>query len=376
MKKVFYKRVVFWVSMLMISTSIFGCGKKAETDMEMQNNSQTNRVQDETISLENIQQEQENRDSEDQEVPSSSMEVGELSQLSFSINETDSIRNSNLVRFGYLTQAESGRIYYVEFEENAIYAANSDGSEKNLICDDIGTCLQVEGEYLYYKSEQGGIRRVHTENLLIENLVEENTGEFIIKDGRIYVNAPDGFSVYNLDGTGKEVLFEGYEPVMINSAGEDFLFIRTSGTDISMYMKGYLVDYNLSSGELYTVAEKIWYPVVAGSYLSYMDADMGFRQIYNTATGEIADLQIYAESAVSNGTDFYCVDNRADHVCITHWNGESTEIFDEFTIERTENDYLYLSADYLYLLQQYVQDGVTYSDWSCYNLETGERSTL
>lgn len=358
---------------------LVACGKDTEvnTPPEMEGNE---------IPLENhVQTPETNEAAEDaaqenteelNELPSTeTVEFAGLDALHISLSEEASISNSNLARFGYLA-ATDGRIFFAELEENRIYAADYDGNGRTVVCEEAGTCLQVEGEYLYYRSEQGGIRRVHTENLQTENLVEENVGEFVIKDGKMYVNALDGFSVYNLDGTGKEVLFEGYEPVMINSAGEDFLFIRTTGTDVSMYLKGYLVDYNLSSGELYTVAEKIWYPVLAGSYLSYMDTDTGFRQIYNTATGETTDLQIYAESAVSNGTDFYCVDKRAEHVYITRWNSESAEIFDEFTIDRTENDYLYLSSNYLYLLQQYVQDGVTCSDWSYYNLETGERGTL
>ncbi len=300
-----------------------------------------------------------------------------LSSLSFALDKNQSIRNSNLTHFGYLTQAGDGRIYYVKYEEQAIYGANSDGSDPHPICNDTGMYLQEDNGYLYYKSDRGGIIRVKLDDLSMETVIEENTGEFLILNDLLYVNGPDGFAAYQPDGTGKQVLFEGYDPVILNVVGDEILFIRTDSEDISVYMQGGLFSYNTASGELCGIERNIWNPLAAGNTLSYIDGTAGTRMVYHTQTGEYTDLQMYAEPAVSDGTGMYCIKSSDDHSCrIIYWNETETEIFAEVTVDRVENEYLYLSDGYLYLLQQYVQDDVTYFAWSCYSLLTGERGTL
>lgn len=290
----------------------------------------------------------------------------DLEEISFSLNEEESIQNSNLARFGYLTATGDGRIYYTQLDENAIYVANGDGSGQKQICDEAGMCLQVEGDYLYYRSYQGGIRRIHTESFKVETLIEENTGEFIIENGLIYINAPEGFTVYSLDGTKQEVLFDEYEPVLINSSGENVWFMRSSSDDISVFLEGYLMIYNLENKELHTFAENVRFPMLSGSYLSYVDTNTWSRRILDTSTGEQIDLGIYAESAVGNGKDLYFVNNRA----IMHWDGERLVVFQELEKNAGITSYLYLSEEHLYLCQLC---GEYEMNWSCYDLESGER---
>lgn len=290
---------------------------------------------------------------------------GGAEEIAFSLDEEESIRNSNLARFGYLTATDDGRIYYTQLDKNAIYVAKGDGSGQKQICDEAGMCLQVEGDYLYYRSCQGGIRRIHTESYEVETLIEENTGEFIIEDGLIYINAPGGFTVYSLDGIKQEVLFDDYEPVLINSSGEAFWFMRVSGEDISVFLEGYLMMYHMEKEEVCTIAENVRFPLLSGSYLCYVDTNTWSRRILDTGTGEQVDLGIYAESAVGNGKDLYFVNNRA----IMHWDGERLALFQELEKNAGITSYLYLSKEYLYLCQLHGKYGM---NWSCYDLESGE----
>lgn len=290
-------------------------------------------------------------------------------EISFSLNEEESIRNSNLARFGYLTVTEDGRIYYTKLAENAIYVANGDGSGQKQICDEAGMCLQVEGDYLYYRSERGGIRRIHTQSFKVETLIEENTGEFIIKDGIIYVNAPEGFTAYSLDGIKQQVLFDEYEPVLINSSEGSFWFMRSSSKDVTVFLEGYLMTYDPADGEVCTVAENVRFPLLSGTYLSYVDTNTWSRVILDTSTGEQTDLGVFAESAVGSGKDLYFVNNYV----ILHWDGERLEVFDELEDGQNTASYLYLSEEYLYLCRLHGECGM---DWSCYHLESGEKKNF
>ena len=48
---------------------------------------------------------------------------GGTEEIAFSLDEEESIRNSNLARFGYLTATDDGRIYNTQLDKNAIYVA-------------------------------------------------------------------------------------------------------------------------------------------------------------------------------------------------------------------------------------------------------------
>ncbi len=306
-----------------------------------------------------------------------SLEVLDWTELTCYADESVSLRNSNLLNYGYVTYDEEGHIYFTDANRGigGIYVSDYNGENKRQLSEDTGIALQVEGDWLYYKQEGSGIKRIHIETGEAGTVWEGACGEFIVAGGKIYISAPEGFCVIEPDGSNKEILRE-QNPSMVSYVEGDGFWLGNAinDTDASWFWKGYLMGYDEESDKLFLVDQGSMYPLLAGNWLSVLDVETISRQVWNLETEEMFDLKAYAHRAVSDGNYLYYADKKDSFVTIYRWNGEVTE--EIWQVEAVAMEYMYLTPDALYCLPTVVADNKQVQQLWYYDLETGETGII
>lgn len=302
-------------------------------------------------------------------------EIVDWTELACYADEKISLRNSNLLNSGYLTYDEDGRIYFVDMNIGGIFASDRDGKNRRQLSREKATALQLEGEWLYYGTEEG-IKRLHTKNGKSELVYDGIYGEFVLSGEKIYINATingvGGFYAMELDGS-NVVLLRNQAPTLASyTTGDKFwLGIAYKEEDVWHYREGYLYGYDEEENKLIYIANGRWFPLLAGNLLSTFGVLNGTRHVWNLETKEEYDLGVYAQNVVSDGENLYYVVKGYEFVAINCWNnGETKEILR--TEESNYCDYLSLTPDMLYFSPKVYETGKTVTQLWYYDLESGE----
>ena len=297
-------------------------------------------------------------------------------ELTCYADKTTSLKNSNLLNSGYLTYDESGNIYFADRNSGGIYTSGCHGEDKRLLNEDSGFALQTEGDWLYYHSTAGGIKRIHTETGEVETVYEAACGEFAVIGERVYINAAEGFCITDTDGENKELWQKAEEqPRTALSKGNGmWLSNSVNDTDIQWFWKGYLLVLNEDNKENLLLNQRGAYPLVAGNLISVFDVHTNTRHIWNLKTKEDIDLNVYAQRVVSDGAALYYIKNGSSKSALWRWTEEATE---ELLLMEAKNiEFTYLTEDAFYWMAQAVVDKVSVQQLWYYDLTTGETGQI
>lgn len=301
-----------------------------------------------------------------------------------------SIRNSNLLNYGYLTYDEKGNIYFVDKNTGGIYASDCYGANKRLLSEDSGFDLQIAGEWLYYNSAAGGIKKIHIETGKVEQVYEAQCGEFILSGNRSYINSGEGFFSTDFDGSNKEIITwidalddtneeiaEGRENLeLANFSTNDSLWLGNliSGTDVTWFLKGYIICYDEENKEATVLQQRGMYPLLAGHMISVVDMETNTRHVWNVETGEDIDLEINAHRVVSDGETIYYLKNHYPVYSLYGWNGGREE--EIFSTEAENIEFTYLTPNVFYWLAKVKTNGKSTQQLGYYDLKTGKNGVI
>ncbi|MBP3577206.1 MAG: DUF5050 domain-containing protein [Lachnospiraceae bacterium] len=309
------------------------------------------------------------------------------------VDEKASIRNSNLLNYGYLTYDEKGNIYFTDERAGGIYVSDCKGENKQLLSEDKGTMLQIEGEWLYYNSAVCGIDRINIATGEREHLYESKCGEFTIVDEGLFINTPDGLMLLDLEDNVTEVVLNreeiGFTQMSSGISKDSFLcnaYLSYSLVgNAELLWKGYLV--NFDGEKLRLINQRGVFPLVAGSYISVVDASTDSRVVWNLETKEVTDLNAQTgQTVVSDGQSVYykkimhgdakegeAIPDKMN-TFIFKWDGEELELL--WQIDTDNLYYMFLTPKALYCLPQINIDGKYGYHLLYYDLETGETGQI
>lgn len=289
-------------------------------------------------------------------------------------DEKTSIRNSNLLNGGYLTYDEDGNIYFADMNIGGIFVSDKDGKNRRQFSEQTARGMQIEGEWLYCIMEEG-LKRVHIQTKEEEVLYDKLFGEVILANEKLYLNSAEGFISLDLDGSNKSLVRENTPALVSFAAGEDiWLGTAIDGENVQYFMEGHLYSFKEATGELSYVSANCQYPLLAGKWLSVFDLSTGTRQVWDLETDEKFDLGVYAQKAVSDGTNVYYAWN-GGITTIYRWNGSEAE--EIWRMENIKNmQYSYLTPETLYLMPEVYQDGKKMHQLWYYELETGKTGQI
>ena len=255
-----------------------------------------------------------------------SLERMDISELNAFVDQEHSIRNSNLLNYGYVTYDKDGNFYYIDQNTDEIYVSDYNGENKRLICQtngDIFGWMQVAGEWLYYNTSKTAIMRVHIETGEVETVMEEFSGDFIIEGDKIYTGL-HGLFVTDLDGKNTEAVDDTlqycYLPTYSNGYGISNI------ANLKLMWKGYLLVFDGESTKV--LKQRGVYPLLAGNYLCMSDAgnvrDLTTKfRVWNLKTNREYELGNYADqTVVSDGETIYFSRDGYNNQSGRTWNGE------------------------------------------------------
>lgn len=323
-----------------------------------------------------------------------SLETIDWTELSGSVDAETSRRNSNFLNYGYLTYDEEGNIYYTDRNTNAIYFSDYKGENKRLICEgsDAWGWMWLEGDWLYYCTQNTAIKRVHTETGEIEQISEEHSGHFRLEDGKMYREDRENgyFSYYDLDGKCKTPIQDTsgfYTGYFTKGDGYWMMEAVSRENQITRKHKNYII--KVDGEKLVLLKQKGYYPLLAGNYFSIVDADNAeLRYAWNLETKECFIINARTDQTiVSDGKIFYYKKNMykdttikegelapTQDAVIFKWDGETTE---EIWCIDTEGLYeMYITPKALYAMPNMKEDGVWVYHCLYYDLETGETGVI
>jgi len=254
------------------------------------------------------------------------LERMDISELNGFVDKEDSIRNSNLMNYGYVTYDEEGNLYYVDQNTHEICVSDYNGENKRVICqtnDKFTSMLQLSGEWMYYNTGHTAIMRVHIETGEIEQVAEEHSGPFFIKDEKIYLSW-NGLSVMDLDGKNEVVIDDTFLysdfPTYSTEYGISYI------ADFKLRWKGYLLVFDGESTKV--LKQRGIFPLLAGNYLCMSDAgnarDLSTKfRVWNLKTNREYELGLYADqTVVSDGETIYFSRDGYNNQSGRMWNGE------------------------------------------------------
>lgn len=311
------------------------------------------------------------------------------------VDEKASIRNSNLLNYGYLTYDEKGNIYFTDERAGGIYVSDYKGENKQLLSEDKGTMLQIEGEWLYYNSAVCGIDRINIATGEREHLYESKCGEFAIVDEKLFINTPDGLVLLSISDDKKEVVLNpeeiGFTQMSSGIVSDSFLcnaYLSYSLVgNADLLWKGYLVHFDGEKIKL--INQRGVFPLVAGSYISVVDVETDSRLICNLKTKEVIDLNAQTgQTAVSDGQSVYYKKMMYGDAYVKEgetipdkmktfifkWDGVKSELL--WQIDTDNLYYMFLTPKALYCLPQINIDGKYGYHLLYYDLETGETGQI
>lgn len=301
--------------------------------------------------------------------------VTDWAQLSLHADEATSLQNSNLLNDGFLTWDGAGKIYFVDPSGSGIYVSGMLGEEKRLFSEETGRALQVADGWLYFKSDEGGIKRIQCDTGKAEVIREETCGEIYVANGMLYINGEEGFCRTELDGTDKVILREtSPDMVSYTTAGNYWIGNAINDVDAEWFWKGYLLVYDEESARISLIKEGAAYPLIAGNWLSVFDVNTVTRHVWDMETGEDIDLGVYAQKAVSDGKALYYTTVKSPNSLLCKWDGKESQTL--FTAETEAVTHLYLTGDTLYWLQTIIVEEQKVQEWWYYELKTGEAGKL
>lgn len=188
-------------------------------------------------------------------------------------NTHGNIANKGLV-CGY-----DGWIYYSDFNnEGYLCRMKADGSDKQILLEEKCEYINVMNDYLYFKGENGFIKRCKLDGSELVNLTEKYVGEiFVTSENIFYIS--DSIEKIDLDGSRHESLTKEGNYFNIDICG-DYIFY----TELSDNFKIYAVKKDGS--QQYLVMENARAGVILGEYLYYVDMATNRYRRYNLTTGK------------------------------------------------------------------------------------------
>ena len=237
------------------------------------------------------------------------LERMDISELNGFVDKEDSIRNSNLMNYGYVTYDEEGNLYYVDQNTHEICVSDYNGENKRVICqtnDKFTSMLQLSGEWLYYNTEHTAIMRVHIETGEIEQVAEEHSGPFFIKNEKIHLSW-NGLSVMDLDGKNEVVIDDTFLYSDFPTYSTEYGISHIA--NFKLRWKGYLLVFDGESTKV--LKQRGIFPLLAGNYLCMSDAgnarDLSTKfRVWNCCFRLLAYPSLNDTSIQQNGEVGFC----------------------------------------------------------------------
>lgn len=310
------------------------------------------------------------------------LEELDLMEMGLYADKEQSMQNSNQLNFGNLTADGEGNIYFVDYTQNAIFRCGLEGENKELLYEGIGDYLHVANGYLYFggidveKMYSGNLIRIDLDTLKAEALYEGPCGENLIIQDVLYNNGL-GLDSMKLDESDSGfVRLSEIQPVLWNTDGRYLLYNMATDEPKFLFQRGYLLAWDTETERNYFVESKINFPLLTGSWFSYMDLRTVTRHVLDLETGIDTDLGYYIQHAAGDGDKLYWVALDTGSFKIMQWDG--MEIQEMLTVEGRENKRgdvsLYLTEDYLYWM--FEAELLKESDWGYYRLSDGKMGKL
>lgn len=324
------------------------------------------------------------------------LERMDITRLNCYVDKEDSIRNSNLMNYGYLTYDEEGNLYYVDQNTNAIYVSDYNGENKRLIYEneDVFGWLQVKDDWLYFNTSRTAIKRVNITTGEVEDLLEELSGDFIIDGDKIYTNL-NGLCASDINGQNTEVIDASLQYTYLPSYSDDYGVSNVSG----IMSKGYVLVFDGETTKV--LKQRGLYPLLAGNYLCMSDAG-GSRnlttkfRVWNIKTGKEFELGLYADqTVVSDGETIYFCREGYNHQIGRTWNGEELSLSQTYNFFYRWNEKMkepelfwiptaakhgiyniFLTPKAIYAEDNVYKDGKNTYTLFYYDLETGETGVV
>lgn len=310
------------------------------------------------------------------------LEKRDLMEMGLYADKEQSMQNSNQLNFGNLTADGEGNIYFVDYTQNAIFRCGPEGENKELLYEGIGDYLHVANGYLYFggidveKMYSGNLIRIDLDTLKAEALYEGPCGENLIIQDVLYNNGL-GLDSMKLDEPDSGfVRLSEIQPILWNTDGRYLLYNMATDEPKFLFQRGYLLAWDTETEKNYFVESKINFPLLTGSWFSYMDLRTVTRHVLDLETGTDTDLGYYIQHAAGDGDKLYWVALDTGSFKIMQWDG--IEIQEMLTVEGRENKLgdvsLYLTEDYLYWM--FEAELLKESDWGYYRLSDGKMGRL
>lgn len=318
------------------------------------------------------------------------IETMDWTELDCYVDEETSRQNSNFLNYGFLTYDEEGNIYYIDLNYNVIYVSDYKGENKRLISEnsDAFGWLRLDGDWLYYCTQETAIMRVHIETGETEQICEEYSGHFRIDEEKLYWEDREngGFSLADTFGRNKELVADTSAfYVGFFQKGNDF-WLMEGDSKATQNQEHYII--KAEEKKTVVLNQKGYYPLLAGVYLSVVDEEVNERHIWNLETKEKFDLEARIDQTmVSDGKNFYYKQimygdayakdgdslPKEQNAFIFQWDGGEPELI--WQIDTDNLYYMFLTPKALYCLPQMKAEGYKYS-LLYYDLETGETGKI
>lgn len=310
------------------------------------------------------------------------LEKLDLMDMGLCADEEQSMYNSDLLNFGYLTTDEEGNVYFMDETQQAIFMCGPEGENKELLYEGNGGNLHASNGYLYFVlySVEGDFEALCSDSIVridvntkeAEVLYENPCGQILTMQDILYSN-DCGLISMELEEPDREISrLSEIECMFLNTDGRYLLYNESS----LAYERGYLLAWDIETKTNYFVGSKIAYPLLIGSWFSYFDLSTGTRHVLDLETGIDTDLGYYIQHAVGDGNKLYWPKQTTGSFQIMLWDGQEVQEF--LTVEGKEGVYgdvvLYLTEDYLYWM--FESKIFVEADWGYYRFSDGKMGRL
>lgn len=363
------KSIQKWLLPLLVAVLLAGCGGGG-SDATGSPESDTGEQQEGTVSGDSTVlapgEDKEAQAAEDIEKRIRALEVRTWQDIcGESISAEEAMLNSARENSGYLTWSGNGeRVFYSDLSANKIYACTAEGEEKICLYESAGWHLQVKDGWLYVKVDTGNkIVRINCETGEALDVFTEPCGEFFFLRDQMYISTAEGFCAYNEEDGSRTYCGQELEMANVQLCQDTVLANAVNGEDVSFFMKGYLLGFDMAEELFFLVKENALWSVAAGDWLSFFDLESRTRHVLNRVTGEDGDLGVYASYVASDGASLYYQDKDGQIYC---WDGQKATALvpAEDTVQ-----YFFLTPTHLYWMQ-------TDKTWWYYDLESGKSGNL
>ena len=260
-----------------------------------------------------------------------------------------------------------------------------DGSGRVKLADGAGNYLQERDGNLYYTAldEGGAIMRLNIATKEKTVLMDVPHGEFLLTEEGLLINAESGVQLLSYEG-GETRTIEAlsgmdWQPALFTVSDGTVLFNAVQGTDVSYYLRGYLLCYDQNKEEVSYLGQTMMRPLLAGNYLLAIKGESvkeASLHVMDLAAGTDTDLGVWPyDGFVSDGDAVYYT---RGGMLGRFRNGVNEEIMNLHEQEselmgQAPDRYLYLAGDYLYWLsrRQVIEDGKVvevFYEWHSTNL--------